>query len=402
VPNWAFGYVGIVLVLQSIQLISILLSLATSIVGQAAYTRARKLGLAIMGVVSLVAIGQVVSSQTGTGVFDVIRQLTASPVGRVVLAPFQVFSRTISAQGFGEFVGWGAMAASINVVLAIVALRMDTDFYERSIAISEKVARALERARRGQAFMGLSKASGARWRLPMPRRLRGAGPIAWRQAISALRASRAVFYVVLALTAGSALIAYTLRDSESGFSAGGLVFLSLFMLPQMLQFDFRGDIERIDFLKSLPASAGAIAAGELIVPIVSATIVEWVLMISTALLWADWKIMLIACGFAPAANLILFGLENMVFLLYPRRTVAGTPFQAPARQMLMNFIKFLGLGVAGGVTALAGLLAYALSQGSSVAALGVAWCVAAAIGLSIIPLVARAFRNLDPSLETLE
>ena len=404
VPHWIFGFLGIALVLQFIQVLSVVLNLILSIVGKTVYTRARKLALALIGALTLAAVTQAASNYAAGGIFEMVREFTRTPVAGVLLLPFQVFSRTIAAQRFfPDFIGWGAAAVSVNAALIALALRLDTDFYERSIAVSEKVYRALERARRGQAWMNLSKPSAGRWRLPMPARLRGAGPIAWRQSVSALRSSRTVLWVVLATAAGVAFPSYIMGERASGLLVGGLAMFSLFMLPQMLQFDFRGDIERIDVLKTLPASAASIAAGELIVPVAFATIIEWGLVLGAGLLWTDWKTILAICAFLPAANLILFALENLVFLYYPRRPGnIGSPFQAPGRQMVMNFVKFFVLAAAAGVTAGFGALAYWLSDSSLPAALTAAWCVAAALGAALVPLVARAFRALDPSVETLE
>jgi hypothetical protein len=333
-----------------------------------------------------------------------IRQFGQTPVGGIVLLPFQVFSRTIAAERFfPEFAGWGMLTLSINAALVALAVRLDADFYERSIAVSERVYRALERARQGQAWMNLARPSASRWRLPMPGRLRGAGPIAWRQLISVLRTSRGVVYVALAMAGGAAIPAYAMGEGGAGMSVGILAMFSLFTLPQMLQFDFRGDIERIDVLKTLPASESAVAIGELLTPVLAATVIEWIVVAFTGLLWADWRTILLICVFAPPANLILFGLENVIFLYYPRRVGnLGPPFQAPGRQMVMNFIKFFAIALSAGVTAAFGGIAYWLSNQSFPIAFIAAWCVAAALGVVLVYQTARAFRVLDPSLETLE
>jgi hypothetical protein len=404
VPHWIFGFLGIALVLQFIQLLSVVLSLSMSIVGQTVYTRARKAVLAAIAVTLLVGVWQAVADHAAGGLFAMIRSFGQTTAGRAVLLPFQVFSRTIAAESFyPEFAGWGALNVAINAALVVLAVRLDADFYERSIAVSEKVYRAIQRARRGQAWMGLSKPSATRWRLPMPGRLKGAGPIAWRQSVSALRSSRGVIYAVLAMTAAAAIPAFALGDNGTGMSISVLAMLSVFTLPQMLQFDFRGDIERIELLKTLPATAGAITGGELLAPVVAATIIECVVILVTGFLWTDFRTIVAICVFALPANLILFALENVLFLYYPRRyTNPNSPFQAPGRQMVTNFIKFIAVAVAAGVIAASGAATYWVSGQSLSAALLAAWCVAAALGVMLVQLAARAFRALDPSLETFE
>ena len=403
VPSWLFAFLGIALVLQFIQLLSTILSLAISILGQAAYTRLRKWVLA--GIVGLIALGMAQTAIDGGvgGGFAVIKEFPTTPVGKIVFLPFQVFSRTITAEHVSEFLGWGSLALALNASLIVLTLRLDTDFYERSIAVSERVYRALEHARRGQAWLSLSKPSATRWRFPMPRRWRGAGPIAWRQSMGALRSSRGVIYVVLFIAGVVALTAHFLGDIGPGMAATGLAMFSLFTFPQMLQFDFRGDIERIDVLKTLPASTAAIVAGELIVPITFATVIEWALVLGTGMIWTDWTTILVVCAFLPVANVLVFAVENLVFLYYPRRSGGpGTPLQAPGRQMVINFIKTLVVTAAGGVAAAAAFFAFWIAGRSLGAALCTAWCVTAVIGAALLPQVGRAFRVLDPSVETME
>jgi len=401
VPHWVFAFLGIALVLQFIQLLSTVLGLTISLVGQAAYSRARKIALAVIAALILAAMAQAAAGSAAGGVSSMLKEVTNTPIVRTVLLPVQVFSRTIAAERFfPEFLVWAAASLSINAALIALTLRLDADFYERSLAVSERVYRALENARRGQAWMNLAKPSAGRWRLPMPARWRGAGPIAWRQSVSALRSSRGVMYVLLIMAATLGLIGYLVRDSGSGIPVAVLIMSTLFTFPQMLQFDFRGDIERIDFLKTLPFSPGAIAVGELIVPIVAATIIEWGLVLGVGALWTDWTTILIVCAWVPTANLIVFAVENLVFLYFPRRQESkGTTFQASGRQMVVNFIKVFAMGVAAGVTAGFGMIAWLVFGGSMTAGLVAAWCGSATLGAILVPQVARAFRVLDPSLE---
>src|SRR4030095_15285974 len=168
VPHWVFAFLGIALVLQFIQLLSTVLSLTLSLIGQSAYTRARKLALAVIGAVILAGLAQAAANQASGGGLALLTEFTKTPIGRIFLLPFQIFSRTITADRlFPEFLGWGAVALSINAAMIMLTLRLDTDFYERSLAVSERVYRAIENAKRGQAWMNFSKPSAGDWRLPM-------------------------------------------------------------------------------------------------------------------------------------------------------------------------------------------------------------------------------------------
>jgi hypothetical protein len=255
--------------------------------------------------------------------------------------------------------------------------------------------------------MSLSKPSGVRWRLPVLPRWRGAGPIAWRQLVSALRGSRGMVYFLLTIVTAMALpVVFIAREEPAiliGMGMGVLPMLSFFLLPQLLQFDFRGDLERIDVLKTLPFSASAIVAGELLAPVVLATLFELPLAVGIALFQEEWLfVILAAVVLVPAINLFVFAFENLVFLWFPCRlaNLGAGDFHAFGRQMLVMFLKFIMVMVAGTLAAGAGALAWWLASESWLAALVGGWCVIMAMGLGLVPLVASAFRNFDPSLDT--
>jgi hypothetical protein len=288
-----------------------------------------------------------------------------------------------------------------------VVLSLDANFLESSIVASQKLYQKLDRMRRGQMWMNLSQPSGARWRLPVLPRWRGAGPIAWRQLVSAVRGSRGMVYLMLALVAAMTLPALFIAREEPAIlipmATGILPMLSFFLLPQLLQFDFRGDLERIDVLKTLPFSPSAIVAGELITPIVFASLFELPLAVGIALFQERWLLIIFAAlALVPAINLFVFAFENLVFLWFPCRlaNLGAGDFQAFGRQMLVMFLKFIMVMMAGSLAAGAGALAWWLASESWPAALVTVWCVITALGLALVPLVASAFRNFDPSLDT--
>jgi hypothetical protein len=173
----------------------------------------------------------------------------------------------------------------------------------------------------------------------------------------------------------------------------------------MLQFDFRGDLDRMDFLKTLPASPTAIAAGELLTPVLFATLFELPFATGIGLLQSDWgPIGLAVAAFIPAVNLLIFALENLVFLWFPYRmaNLGAGDFQAFGRQMVIMFVKFVVLSIAGSLAAGLGAVTFALTDHSWTAALAVAWCIITCLGLALTPLVAFAFEKFDPSRDTVD
>ncbi len=103
------GFVGIILALAMIQLLGMATALASHIATESAYTRARKVVLLVVAVVALAGLAESLRRAEARGFGELLMNLRDSPIFRVVLAPFQVFTATIFAEDwFPELVGWGA------------------------------------------------------------------------------------------------------------------------------------------------------------------------------------------------------------------------------------------------------------------------------------------------------
>jgi hypothetical protein len=408
VPHWILGFAGVFLAMSFIVLFPTAVTQVIAIAGERAYTRGRKVVLGTIGLALAVAAGQALARGTGGSVFGFLKELSASRAGVWLQAPFDVFAQVITApRVVPEFAGWGALAFGIDALLVVLILRLDANFLESSIAASQKLYQKLERARRGQVWANLARPSGARWHLPQFPRCRGAGPVAWRQITAAVRGSRGMAYMLAAIGFLVALPALMIGRHETGLqtipSAMMLLMMSLFMLPQMLQFDFRSDLERLDVLKTLPAPAGAIALGQLVTPVIFATLLEMPLVAALGIIQGHWSFALTAVALIlPPVNLLVFALENLVFLWYPHRLTAmgAADIQMIGRQLIMMVVKMTIVFLGGGLAAGVGALAWWLSGNSWTAFLAGAWLVVTALGLSLVPLIAHAFRRFDPSLDT--
>jgi hypothetical protein len=410
VRYWVFGFIGIAAAFVFIQLVPIVLTLGISIIGERAYTRGRRIALIVLAAVIAAAGAQVAVRHVEGGIVSYVKNFRSTELGRCLLAPFEVFSRTMTAEFFfPDFLGWAVLALAIDAVLVTLVLRLDTNFLEGSIAASQKLYQKIERMRSGQMWMNLSKAPTGRWRIPLLPNWRGAGPVAWRQLMSALRGSRGIVYFTLAMLGAIAVPAYFIGGSEPwalvGLASGFVPMMSLFFMPQLLQFDFRSDLERIDVLKTLPASPTAIVAGELFAPVVFATLYELPFVIAIGAVQPEWLLIIVSgVVLVPTINLFMFAFENLMFLWFPCRlaNLGAGDFQAFGRQMLLMAVKFMLLGVGGSVAAAAGALAWWAAGHSWPAAIAAVWCVVMVLSLAMIPLVASAFRNFDPSLDTAE
>ncbi len=298
----------------------------------------------------------------------------------------------------------GVAAARLTVALLTLVMWLDVNYLGWAVAVSRKLYGGLKRARRGGVGWAVTQAD-ARWHLPVLPWLRGAGPIAWKQLMRAMRNSRGllIFLIILgAVTCPMLLVQQKGQSIPVGVLAGNLFFMTI-ILTRMLPFDFRGDLDHLDWLKSLPIGAAAVASGQLVTPALLMTSIHWLILGGTAALVHGSPTVLLAMAvFCPPLNWLLFGSENLIFLLFPARMVSATPgdLQFFGRAMLELFAKMCFLLAFCGTAAAAGALAFAISGGSWIVTLAVAWLVLAGLAVGIVPCVAWAYRRFDVSIDT--
>ena len=139
---------------------------------------------------------------------------------------------------------------------------------------------------------------------------------------------------------------------------GGLAFYSLLLLPAALRFDFRRDLDRMLLLKSLPLTSKTTVLGQLAAPVVLASIFQLCVLVVAAwlrpmpmyYLGIGWLMML-------PMNLLIFALDNLLFLLYPYRHN-----QEGLEIFLRTTLTFTAKGILFAV-ALAAVAAWALAAG---------------------------------------
>jgi len=175
----------------------------------------------------------------------------------------------------------------------------------------------------------------------------------------------------------------------------------LFILPSMVRFDFRGDLARMDALKALPLPPWAVAAGQMLAPVLVLTFMAWLIaaaVIGFAPRYA-WGAA-VAAIIAPAAIGLVVGLENVIFLMFPTAQTMSTPgdMSVMGRAMVVMFAKMIGLmialGLAVGVAALV-----LLATGSWPLTLAAGWLLLAGGALATVPIAARLFATFDLSMD---
>jgi hypothetical protein len=101
---------------------------------------------------------------------------------------------------------------------------------------------------------------------------------------------------------------------------GGIVFYSFLLLPSALMLDFRRDVNRIVVLKSLPIGPVAMTLGQLAAPVVICWGFQWLVLAIAAISGSVlvWQAVAAAIILLPM-NLLIFAIENFIFLLAPYR-----------------------------------------------------------------------------------
>lgn len=326
-------------------------------------------------------------------------QIVHAPAARVVLAPFQPFVRAYAAGGFIELLPWAGAALAIDLALFAAIMRLDTNYLEAAAAAGEKVYDQQQRFRRGDWMPGL-KVAGSRSRVPPFPWLGGAGPIAWRQLVTLLRrAPKLAFMLLLALCTMAPILFLGRRLPNVQAVLFPALGWTTIMLLAALRFDFRGDLDQLPWLKSLPLRPLPMAAGQLVVPVAVLTLFHVAVFTAVAMTLEPLRRPAIAGIFlALPVDLLLVGIENLTFLLFPSRPTAPAELGALGRQMTLFFLKMVMVVAASVVAGLVGGIAYVLTRSipAAVAAAGVAVSV---IALGLIPLVAGAYRRFDPGAD---
>jgi hypothetical protein len=411
-PYWPRAYAGIILSLAMVQLLGMAVTLGGQIAAERAYTRGRRFFLFVLAAVALAGLADVLRRTPGQSFAEVLANLRESPVFVVLLAPFDVFTRAIfAARWFPDFAVWAAVALAIDAALLWLVFRLDADYIESAAAISQKVYERVRRTKQGGGMAMPAGAAAARLRLRTLPWLAGVGPLAWRQLLIAIRTSRQVLITTLIL---GVMFSMGFVFTQKGMipregppiipmMGTSLIFYLTFLFSMQLPWAFRGDVDHIDFLKSLPVRPEMVAVGELTGGVLLLSFVQFVLLgCLTAASPTSWPYMMAAAAFCPPFNALLLALNNGTFLLYPVRPSTGTTIeiQVMGRMMLFMTLQFLLILPLAGIPAALGGVAYYFA-GSSWAVFGItSWLVLAAEVVPLVFFVAWAFQRFDVSTET--
>jgi hypothetical protein len=236
----------------------------------------------------------------------------------------------------------------------------------------------------------------------------GVSALAGRQLVGARRHWGGIMTAMIAPAVFASAPCFVIADSQMALLAttGALAFYTFLLLPTALRFDFRRDLDRLATLKGLPITPVAAAIGQTLAPVLIATLFQ-----SGVLAFATFARSLPLYQFFVAMlamiplNVLVFGLDNLIYLLYPHRLqqegleiFARTTLTFTGKGLL--FVVGL-LFVAGwGVAATAVTRGLSHWSGSSISAFAV-FVGGTIAGLALLATLVlyglcRTYRNMDP------
>ena len=348
------GFVGLVLAMMTLEILRMAIEIATWGMSRSAFLAYRTVVVA-----GLVATGFTVGAfimrggALASGInlhegfrqrfLDILIQLNASALGYAAL-PFRPLIDLILAESLTVTQLASAAAASISVTglaMAVVGLYSVTT---RRVADREQREYGARRA----VDVGHSEPQ-ATHSAPLPLKLRrvlrlgGAGTLAWRQLLGARRHWGSLLTAMIAPAVLATAPCFVIADPNLALLAttATLAFYTFLLLPTALRFDFRRDLDRLATLKGLPVTPTAAVIGQTMAPVLIATLFQ-AAVLALAIIARSLPLYLLLGALLAMfpINVLVFALDNLIYLLYPYRIQ-----QEGLEIFLRTMLTFTGKGL---------------------------------------------------------
>jgi hypothetical protein len=405
------AFVGMTLIVLFMQLFTMAVNLIAVSAGARLYSRGRKLLLVLVLALAALVLWRVGGDPLR---WDVRSWLRAEDTfeWRAATLPLTWFFKTFTADSvWPDLVKYAALGLLVNGALLGVVFALDAHYLEASAFASARIYARIQRIRSGA---GAAEPPGkVRFTLPMPPSLGGVGTLCWRQLTTTVRMPGRLLVVALLIFFPILIAAQALdRAQDSGavtaLMAGWMVLGATIFLTALTPFDFRGDVDRIALLKTLPIPPWRLALGQVLAPVILVTLVQWLVLLALYFLTAGapprrgpqpGTVLLLIGLFAPPLNGLLFSLENLLFLLFPTRILANNPadFQAIGRNVLFALAK---VAVLGGVLLIAALMGGLVGIFFPILGCVIAWLTIVLFTAPLLPLIGWAFTVFDVGRDT--
>ncbi|MEA2714849.1 MAG: hypothetical protein QOK27_2810 [Gemmatimonadales bacterium] len=306
-----------------------------------------------------------------------MQDVASRPVPSALTYPFRALVRPLTVHSAAAWLQALWPALLLLVLHYVWVVRSDSAFEETAAEVSLQRALALaeHRRRTSSPFRAPVKASPPLFRLaPMgwP-----AGAILWKNLVAATR-TRRVRNVAIALGGAGAIAAVLSFDPEgtlaeiAGWLAASWAGITIVIGPQWVRNDLRGDLLKLDLLRSYPLRGWSVVIAEVAASTLMLTAIQLSLLVIAYLAFLGNQTMmpdleertlllLIAVVYLPGINLLGMLIQNAAALLYPAWVRLGTSRPGGVEALGQNLLMMVAF-----VTLLAVTLALpaALAGGS--------------------------------------
>ena len=333
--------------------------------------RHRVVSLAVLGVVLVALTWSIadalprLAERTDSGPFAFLPALgeaAAQPIPAALTFPFRLMVRPLVATDFGEWVRTLWPALVLMLLHYVWVVRSDTAFEEAAAAVSLQRAQALAERKAGR---GAPTHAPVRVTPPLIRLAPSgwpAGAILWKNLVAVAR-TRQLRKVGLSLVLCSAIVTVLSFQPEGMMAAiagwfaitwaGAMTVIG----PQWVRNDLRGDLLKLDLLRSYPLRGWSVVAAEVTASAMVVTVIQLSLLVIGYLAFLGDEFMqpdlpertlllLAAVVFLPAINLLGMLIQNGAALLFPAwvHLGSGRPGGVEALgQNLLMMIAFIAL-----------------------------------------------------------
>jgi hypothetical protein len=358
---------------------------------------------------------------------DYILTVFASGPLPYLLYPFRLVIRPYLATDARAFLSALFPALLIMALHYLWVVRSNVAFEEASVEAARRLSEKIAAIRSGNLRLSKKQLKGRR--APFVLHPVGPKPIAlfWKNLIGTGSSFTPRLWIVLAVAIIFTCVGLRQATGSSdllpvlAMISGMVLIWSLLLGPQLLRQDLRKDLALADMLKLYPMRGWQIALGELLAPAVILTVIQWLLLLLSAMLLSRVPggenvplELRIAVAFSaamiiPVLNLITLQIPNAAVLLFPAWFQAGKEgahgIEATGQRLifmlaslLVFVISVIPAGIAFTVIFLIAKLALSTFLAMPVASAGAAIVLAveAALGLQ---LLGRLFERFDVCAE---
>jgi hypothetical protein len=291
-----------------------------------------------------------------------LRDAADAPLPSAITYPFRALVRPLAAQNASDWAGALWPALLLLVLHYVWVIRSDSAFEETAAEVSLQRAQALA-ARRLHHSGPL--ASPRRNSPPLFRLAPSgwpAGAILWKNLVAATR-TRRVRNGVIALTGAGIIVTILSFEPEgtlaeiAGWLAATWAGITIVIGPQWVRNDLRGDLLKLDLLRSYPLRGWSVVAAEAAASTLVLTAIQLSLLVIAYLAFLGNQTMapdleertillLAAVLYLPGINLLGMLIQNAAALLYPAwvRLGSGRPGGVEALgQNLLMMVAFVAV-----------------------------------------------------------